>query len=115
MAAIKDEYWKDEETGYMVAKHKMIGFESYTFSVYTPTTYEGKFHTFFRIPGGELHGRVGTEEAPESIRSIPHFDERNAKCLEFRSSRYQVAYDAITRVFPEASKGHRSLGHIRLW
>ncbi len=100
--------------GLVVTKTKILGSGRFVFDAYEPSSYFGKHSTLFTIEG-QCHGSVPSRRLPEEIDIIPVGSARWEALDAFRSANETEAYAAILAAFPEAAKGHLSMGHIDLY
>jgi hypothetical protein len=104
----------DSETGYVVTMHQVIGTKTRIYAAYTPSSWMGIHRSLFTIDD-QVHGRVGTEEVTPEIKALPVGEERSRRVHEYHKERYEDAYAAIVRCFPEAAQGQRTMGEIEVY
>jgi hypothetical protein len=100
--------------GTYVKKFKLIGSLEFIYEAYRPTVnggFEG-YSSFFTVAGVRC-GRVGTERLPDELDALPSLSAERSKAVhEWQQDRYDDAYVAINRAFPETNAGKRRAGEI---
>ena len=107
---------RQNDDGTFVEKCRIIGTNEWVYRAARETS-GGSFQGYssFGRTCGLLVGYVGTELLPADLDALPAYStERREAVDKWHCERYEDAYAAIHKAFPETRAGRRSMGQVTL-
>lgn len=89
----------------------IIGTPTVVYTAWEPSELVGR-HSTVTTYAGEWYGCIGTDPEKSLYDHVPVGEDRSMAVRDAYEQRYEVAYDAIIKAFPEAAGGRRSGGEI---
>lgn len=104
------------DDGTFVEKYRILGTQEWVYRALRPTD-GGSFRGYssFATTCGICCGYVGTELLPADLDALPAYSRERSDAVDrWHHERYQDAYEAIHKAFPESTGGVHRSGEITL-
>lgn len=96
---------------FVVKVHRIIGTRTKVYSAWSHEA--GKIASMVMFEDGVCLGRIGSDPDRSAYDHLPGMSpERREAVMNEYDRRYEVAYQAILSVHPEAAGGRRTMGEI---
>jgi hypothetical protein len=110
---------------FRIHRYNIIGTNLWVYDVYEPTAAprigNGFGHSTFtsnNMFSESKHawfGKLGTRRLTPELDALPAMSAARSEAVQkFHNDQYDEAYRLIMEAFPEAAKGHRSMGSIEI-